>query len=459
MRKPVVAILASVLPSAALWWGPALPGLPTAGQRALALTLAAVCWWVGGVTASAYTALLLMVAYIVTGVAPPAEVLSAFATPPVWLIFAAFLLAAAVEKSGLGRRAAYALLARWAISYPAAVALAFLLGAALSLLIPLPFPRTLLIMGLYAPLLKEAGLPAAESAMVGFAVFMASAPTSALTLTGDSALNVAAVALSGVPATWPQWLALMGVPALAACLLMFGLHLLLFRPHRPFALNRDALAQRRRELGPLSAAEWRALAWVVFALALWVTDRWHGIHPAWVALAAVAGLSLPGVGGLLGPDDIGPRGGWPVVLFAGASITIGTVARSTGLAGWVADAAFAYLAPGGFFAFALAATALTMAVHMFMGSAMSTQAVLIPPLAAYAAARGWPPLLAALLVYAAVSLHFLLPYQQLGILVGAGPVGGYGARETLRFGLPMTLLMLLLGGLIMPGWWRLLGLV
>ena len=48
----------------------------------------------------------------------------------------------------------------------------------------------------------------------------------------------------------------------------------------------------------------------------------------------------------------------------------------------------------------------------------------------------------ALLVYTAVAIHYLLPFQQVTILLGQGEVGGYGARHVLRYGLPLTVVVL-----------------
>jgi hypothetical protein len=44
------------------------------------------------------------------------------------------------------------------------------------------------------------------------------------------------------------------------------------------------------------------------------------------------------------------------------------------------------------------------------------------------------------------------------MLLGAGPPAGYGSRETLRYGLPLTGLTLLVV-LLEVAWWELVGLI
>jgi di/tricarboxylate transporter len=77
---------------------------------------------------------------------------------------------------------------------------------------------------------------------------------------------------------------------------------------------------------------------------------------------------------------------------------------------------------------------------------------------AYASAAGWSGLFPALLVYTAVQIHYLLPFQHVTILLGAGEVGRYGSSETLKHGLPLTALTILVL-LLEVAWWQVAGLI
>jgi hypothetical protein len=67
-------------------------------------------------------------------------------------------------------------------------------------------------------------------------------------------------------------------------------------------------------------------------------------------------------------------------------------------------------------------------------------------------------LLPALLVHTAVQIHYLLPFQQVTILLDAGKAGRYGSRETLRYGLLLTALTILVM-LLEVAWWQVAGLI
>src|SRR6201999_1482177 len=53
---------------------------------------------------------------------------------------------------------------------------------------------------------------------------------------------------------------------------------------------------------PLNATELRLGILLLATLALWTTDSWHGIAPAWIGLAAACVCLLPRIGFLSGDD-------------------------------------------------------------------------------------------------------------------------------------------------------------
>jgi hypothetical protein len=87
---------------------------------------------------------------------------------------------------------------------------------------------------------------------------------------------------------------------------------------------------------PWSADEHKLLIVLVVALMLWMTDRWHGVSPAWVALGAALIIVTPRFGSLpvqaIARDlNYGP------VLFVAGIIGLGAVATESGLGSWLAD--------------------------------------------------------------------------------------------------------------------------
>ena len=253
--RRLVGVALSILAAALVWFAP-LPGqLGIAGRQTLAVTLFTVIWWVFNVIPSAYSTLLMLMAYVLLGLATPGQVFQIWTLPLLWLIIGSFLIAAAVAKSGLAERVAAFFVVRFANSYRSLIVLTYVLGFVLSFLIPHPFPRALLLMSLMRAIITLSGMNAVDAASVGLSVFVATTATSTILLTGDSTLNLAALGFSGVSLGWLEWPLYMAVPGLIASVLMMGLHLLVFRQSGPIAIDHAALARSQRARGPMTRAE------------------------------------------------------------------------------------------------------------------------------------------------------------------------------------------------------------
>jgi len=459
MKKKLFGVALSLIIGLFLWFAPMPGDLSLTGQKALAVTVFTVVWWIFGVTHPAYTTLLMFLGYILFGLATPEVVFRLATLPLMWLVICAFLIATAVTKSGLANRVAYFFMIRFANSYRNVILLAYVLGFVLSFLIPHPFPRTLLIMALVSQIIKRSGANKRDAASLGLAVFTSATATSMILLTGDAMLNVAAVAFSGTRVGWLQWAKYMAVPGFCASLLMMSLHLIMFRQTGPLEIDRSILVKEQGDLGPLSRDEKVTICWVVIALLLWSTDFIHHIDPSWVAVAVVVGLSLPIIGDILGPEDISTGVAWPIVIFVIGALAIGTVGKVTGMSDWLARMALPSEPPGNPYSFAALVGIGTMAVHMVLGSALACMSIVSPPLVQYATNAGWNPIFPALLVYTAVEIHYLLPFQHVTILLGEGKTGKYGSAETIKYGIPLTLVTLFVMVVIEVSWWKLVGLI
>lgn len=97
---------------------------------------------------------------------------------------------------------------------------------------------------------------------------------------------------------------------------------------------------------------------------------------------------------------------------------------------------------------------------MLLGSVIAVMGVAIPAILIFTAPMGLNPIVPTMLVYMAIAAHYLLPFQHLNILVGASEdTGGYTQKETLRLGIPLTVVMFIVNlGVCIP-WWKIIGLL
>jgi di/tricarboxylate transporter len=173
----------------------------------------------------------------------------------------------------------------------------------------------------------------------------------------------------------------------------------------------------------------------------------------------VVGLALPLVGDVLDAGDITTGVNWPIIFFVVGALAIGAVGKNTGMSDWLASLLLPAAPPQNPYIFAAMVGGAAMLIHMFLGSALACMSIVAPPMVQYAEATGWNPLVPALLVYTAVAIHYLLPFQQVTILLGQGETGGYGVKEVFRYGLPLTLVVLFVMIAVEITWWQVIGLI
>jgi di/tricarboxylate transporter len=206
--------------------------------------------------------------------------------------------------------------------------------------------------------------------------------------------------------------------------------------------------------GPMSRGERRLALILVVAVCLWVTDSWHHVSPAWVALAGAVLCLVPGLG-MLGRDAL-RKVNLSLILHVGAVIGLGAVANKLGLGAWMAEAILGWMplsGQGGLHDWAVLVT-----LPMLLGvltTAPGVPAVLVPMADVLAARSGFSVVNTAMLQVPGLST-ILLPHQ-VPPLMAAIPISGVPYHEFVR-------LCLLIAGIsvviLLPLdalWWIVLG--
>ena len=464
----VVFLLVKFLPLAEL---SSTVELTVGGQTCLALTLATVVFWACGVAQPGFVGLLycaLLVLFKVcvddTGAASisatVASTFSSWTKATMWLVIGAYLIASAVKESGLGERIAYAFMLKFVRDAKSLIISIFALTFVLSLLIPHPFPR---------PSSSSPSSRSLPSPPATVTTTRASSASSCLPLpprvpsfflTGDSTLNPLVAQYSaeagGMSPSFVDWFLYMSVPMLVALLCTLFLGLFLFKPSKELVYDREQIVAKQAALGKLSVKEIRTIVWLVIAIALWLTVS--GDYIGWVTLAIGVALAMPIIGEVLTPAS------WNAVdikslMFLTAAMAVGSVGGATGMNAWIADVVLPSSVPENIFLFALLVAALSMIIHMFMGSVMAVLGVCVPAFISFAAGSSVSPLAVALIVFTSINIHYILPFHNLPILIGEGKdAGGYTSKEAMRMGIPLTAVVFVVV-LVEAAWFHLFGLM
>ena len=444
--------------------------LSEGGKNCLALSLGAVVMWACGVAQPGYTGILYCALLVLMQVVPDADgvpsmaatvavAFGAWTKGTMWIVVGAYLIAGAVKDSGLGQRIAYAFMLKFVKSAKSLILSIFALTFVLALLIPHPFPRAFLILAVVSVIAESAGYGEDDRGKLGFLIFAAAVPCSMFFMTGDSTLNplVASYGANGGAAIgFIDWFIYMSVPMVVATLCTIILALALFKPSKELVFDREEVLAKQAALGKLSEKEIRTIVWLVIAIALWLTVS--GDYLAWVTLVIGVLMAMPVIGEVLTPASWGSVD-IKTLMFLTAAMAIGSVGGATGMNAWIADVVLPSTVPTNPYLFALLVCALTMVIHMFMGSVMAGLGICVPAFLTFVQGTTVSPIAVALIVFTAINLHYILPFHNLAILVGEGKdAGGYTSKEAMKMGIPLTVVTFLVV-LVEAFWFSTLGLM
>jgi solute carrier family 13 (sodium-dependent dicarboxylate transporter), member 2/3/5 len=437
-----------------LWLPPLTEGLSAAGQRALLVTLITIVLWTTETLEPGVTALLSVTLLALTGAAGSLRAaLHGFANPVPYFLIGVLTMGVAVVRSGLAERLARAILER-ARGRSLAVYLQLVLAfPVLTFVLPSATTRSGILIHIYDEVFTLAAVP--RGAEIAKAVMLALSSINRLAstalLTGGITPVMSAAIIGGL--SWTGWVALMAVPYYTILMLGAGLTWALFRHGFAHGLPAPAPARRR----PLSGAEWRTMAIILGASALWLTDAWHRLDPALPALLAFVALLLPRLGPLVWADL--ERGvGWANVFVIAASISLAQVLGTSGAAAWLARGLVGSLpALGGG---PLATIALLMlgatVLRALVPNISGFLALALPIAMSVGLETGLNPLVCALVVMMTGDAVVYYPAQSTSALV-IYERGHVSAREVLTFGLWMTLVAWVAIVLVALPWWTVVG--
>jgi len=388
------------------------------------------CWWATEALPLAATALVPLAILPPLGAISAADLAQGYGNTTLFLILGGLLLGLAMERCGLHRRIAYAIVAR-AGGHAQGLVLGMMCATAfVSMWVQntsstlMMIPVALSVATIVAPQDGVAGRDASNFAKaivlcIAYAATIGGLGT--LVGTATNALVVGFMQQSyGETISFTQWLAF-GIPTVV--LLLPVAWFVLVRIAFPFRLGeqataRDRLAEARVALGPMTSAERRVSAILIMTATLWITGPLIQKLPgfgAWndTTTALLAGLVLCVVqngtregGGLLLGADL-RRVPWDVLMLFGGGLALAEAIQVSGLSDYLG------IVLAGIGTLPLVALIGTMVALLVFwtefNSNVATAATFMPILAAIAAASDYPVLQLVAPAAIAASCGFMLP--------------------------------------------------
>jgi sodium-dependent dicarboxylate transporter 2/3/5 len=421
--------------SAGLLLGPALfaamlllpvpDGMPPAAWRTAALALLLAVWWMTEALPLGATSLLPIVLLPLLGAASIEDAAAPYANPTVFLFLGGFLIALAVERSGLHRRAALTILAAVG-SRPRNLVAGFMVATAFlsmwisntaATLMMLPMAMSVVALGDPGPGEEQSEFAIAILLGVGYAASLGGLGT--LIGTPPNALLAAYMAERfGFELGFGRWM-LIGVPLVVVSLPLAWLILTRVACRVGDARLASAgaeLGSARDALGPLTRAEWlvggvtvlTALAWMFRPL---IARAVPAVSDTTIAIAGALLLFAIPIDWRrrefpLGGSDI-DRLPWSVLLLFGGGLSLAAAIQSSGLAAWMGTA----LERLGSLPLPLLVLGVVASVVFVSELASNTAAAatFLPIAGALAVGIGESPLLLVIPAALAASCGFMLP--------------------------------------------------
>jgi DASS family divalent anion:Na+ symporter len=451
---------AALVAGAALTLLAAWPG--ASPQRTfVALLLAAIAVMLSQRVPNFVVGLGLVAAWILLGVARPAEALAGFASKEWLFVVTVYGLAAATARSGLLYRVGLLLVRRVPHgTLQQAVAL-LVSGLALTPLIPSATGRASLVLPLARALVEALRIPdrSGTAAALGLAAWTGAGPLMFVALSGSGTCLLGWGLLpeaSRVRVGWVQWL-VAALPlglflAAGALVLLF----LLLRPAPVAAPPRERIGLQVALLGPPGRRE--VLVGLILALTVagWIAAPWLHLDLASVALLGLLAVAAAGTFDAEALQALD----WSMLLFLGVVLGLGRLADALGVdaqAGALVQRLLGESRPGPL-GLVLAVAGVSFVLRLVLEQDLTVLLISLTliPVATAAGIEPWAVTIALL----ATSVVWFLPFQTSSYMVACSASEDrlFSHEQARRFALAYAGLTLLGLALAVP-YWRLLGLV
>ena len=407
---------------------PTPAGMSREAMIVAGLVVLMAAWWMTEALPLTATALMPFLVLPFAGVMTARETAGAYYSPILFLLLGGAFIALAIERTGLHKRLALAILtAVGGRGGQAGLLLAFMIAAAILSMLISNTSTALIMMPMALAVLAGGGLAAEEREGLAGALPMGIAFAASIgglgTLVG-SPTNAIAVGLLdtmiGVRISFAEW-ALYGLPIVVLGVPLAALIISRVQQVATHPFDVEAARLAILDETPMGTAERRLLIVVAITFLAWMTRLL--VEPylpddSWTdgTIAIIASLAL-----FLLPDGTGrpllvwkeaDRAPWGVIMMFGGGLALAAGMGASGLAEWLGNALLP-LEAWPLVLVAIAVVAMVVLITEF-ASNVATASAIIPVVAALVVALGVDPVLLAMPAALAASWGFMLP-------AGTGP--------------------------------------
>jgi branched-chain amino acid transport system substrate-binding protein len=266
-------------------------GMPLQRLILLELLLGATITWALDAFNYHAVALALPLAAVLFGAASPKEAFAGFSHPSWFLVLGVFAISAAISRTGLMYRLVLLMISRFPASYGWQTFALATSGLLLTPVIPSSNGRAVLSGPLVANLSEILRFRKGSAGSIGMsmAALLGFGHMSFMFMNGTATCLLAFGLLPDAVVsrvTWFSWLIAALVQGLVFFVLSYGSLLVLYRPKRQRVAGSSMVQAQLSALGRMDRNELITLLVVCASLLGFLTQSWHHVNSAWVALAS-----------------------------------------------------------------------------------------------------------------------------------------------------------------------------
>jgi len=320
--------------------------LDDTGHIMLGGIMIALCIWIFKPFKLTYAigGLVLALFGLLVGLAPTV-IFSGFTQTALWTLVPAFFFGYTLQKTGLGRRIAMAVIKVCRPTYLSLVFAWIPIGVILSILTPATTVRVAIMVPIAVQCcelfnLKKGSKGNSLILLTSFA--MALIPGSGW-LTGViwGPFIQGQMANAGIIVTFGDWLGVLLVPVIIATILLVAGGLLFLKTEEK--LSKEAIdAVKQQPMEKMSKNEIISAAILILVFGMSLTSSFHGLSTAIICISAMLCFFVFGV---LETKDFNAAANWNLVIFIAMAFSLGPIFNATGISEWLSGVVVPALEP------------------------------------------------------------------------------------------------------------------
>jgi len=276
---------------------------------------------------------------------PPTVIFSGFTQTALWTLVPAFFFGYTLQKTGLGRRIAMAVIKVCRPTYLSLIFAWVPIGIILSILTPATTVRVAIMLPIAVQCCKLFKL---EKGSKGNSLILLTSFAMAL-IPGSGWLTgviwgpfiQGQMANAGIIVTFSNWLEVLLVPVIIATILLVAGGLVFLKPEEK--LSKEAIeAVKSQTMEKMDKNEVISAIILIAVFALSLTSNLHGLSTAIICIAAMLCFFLFGV---LETKDFNAAANWNLVIFIAMAFSLGPIFNITGISEWLSGIVVPALAP------------------------------------------------------------------------------------------------------------------